>query len=570
MRALLQQLRASLRLHFRNPMALIYGYAFPTIFLIAFWVLYRYDRVPLVRHMGELLTVTVLGGACFGLPTTLVSERERGVWRRIRLAPVSMLSVVGSTVAARYVLLILAALLQIVLAMLIGMPFPRHPIQLGIAFTAVAFAFLGLGMVIATLADNVPAVQALGQCIFLPMLIIGGVAVPLASLPDWAQHLSAFFPGRYAVEALQTAVNGNGLAASRFSLLALVTIGAASAIAGTRLFRWDAQQRFVGRGGKGWIVAALVAWVAVGVAAEAKGRVASILPSESPTTLASTSTPTPSTSPAPTASVEPPAPPSSSSTAPVATPSTPQQPPAPTRALPPLPEAGSAVPSERASAPATRHTPAGERSSPPLPLGTTGAVPGPPPVANVSAVASPETPAPEKPSETSSAHAPASWQAVTMQDIEDDIVFNRLPPDNGVVTPIATSDQQPDQDVTADLDTLVAALPDWAPGKVADPVQRVRNLLYVPSVIDVFQLPSEPYVPLIVFDQIEQQIPKDDLIKILYWIAVHPDQGDGSAMQALRPLGIPNGPGDLAEVRGRAGVYAVKLLGRITGKRPGR
>jgi ABC-2 type transport system permease protein len=546
MRALLQQLRASLRLHFRNPMALIYGYAFPTIFLIAFWVLYRYDRVPLVRHMGELLTVTVLGGACFGLPTTLVSERERGVWRRIRLAPVSMLSVVGSTVAARYVLLILAALLQIVLAMLIGMPFPRHPIQLGIAFTAVAFAFLGLGMVIATLADNVPAVQALGQCIFLPMLIIGGVAVPLASLPDWAQHLSAFFPGRYAVEALQTAVNGNGLAASRFSLLALVTIGAASAIAGTRLFRWDAQQRFVGRGGKGWIVAALVAWVAVGVAAEAKGRIASILPTESAATSAS------------------------SSTAPVTMPPAPQQPPTSTRALPPLPEAGSAVPSERASAPATRHAPAGERSSPPLPLGTTGAVPGPPPVANVSAVASPETPAPEKPSETSSAHAPASWQAVTMQDIEDDIVFNRLPPDNGVVTPIATSDQQPDQDVTADLDTLVAALPDWAPGKVADPVQRVRNLLYVPSVIDVFQLPSEPYVPLIVFDQIEQQIPKDDLIKILYWIAVHPDQGDGSAMQALRPLGIPNGPGDLAEVRGRAGVYAVKLLGRITGKRPGR
>ena len=41
----------------------------------------------------------------------------------------------------------------------------------------------------------------MGQCIFLPMLIIGGVAVQLASLPAWAQHVSAFFPGRYAVEA---------------------------------------------------------------------------------------------------------------------------------------------------------------------------------------------------------------------------------------------------------------------------------------------------------------------------------------------------------------------------------
>src|SRR6185503_8773370 len=148
------------------------------------------------------------------LPTTLVSERERGVWKRIRLAPVSAVSVVSSTIAARYVLLIIGGLLQVGLAMAFGMPLPRHPIELWLAFTAVAVAFLGLGLVIATLADNVPAVQALGQCIFLPMLIIGGVAVPLASLPDWAQHVSAFFPGRYAVEAIQATVNGAGLDAT--------------------------------------------------------------------------------------------------------------------------------------------------------------------------------------------------------------------------------------------------------------------------------------------------------------------------------------------------------------------
>ena len=114
-----------------------------------------------------------------------------------------------------------AGLLQLALAMLIGMPLPRHPLDLFVAFTFVSFAFIGLGLVIAMMADNVPAVQALGQCIFLPMLIIGGVAVPLESLPDWAQHVSAFFPGRYAVEALQACVMGNGLGAARFSVLAL-------------------------------------------------------------------------------------------------------------------------------------------------------------------------------------------------------------------------------------------------------------------------------------------------------------------------------------------------------------
>src|ERR1700730_14264193 len=102
MHPLRHQIVISLRLHFRNPMALIYGYLFPTIFLVAFWVLYRYEPIPLVRHMGELLTVTILGGACFGLPTTMVSERERGVWRRFRLAPIATGTLIMSTVAARY------------------------------------------------------------------------------------------------------------------------------------------------------------------------------------------------------------------------------------------------------------------------------------------------------------------------------------------------------------------------------------------------------------------------------------------------------------------------------------
>jgi ABC-2 type transport system permease protein len=315
MKAMVSQLRISISLHLRNKMALLYGYLFPTIFLVAFWVLYRFEQVPLVRHMGELLTVTALGGACFGLPTTMVSERERGVWRRYRLAPVSTAALVGGTVAARYLLLIVAALLQLVLAMAVGMPFPRHPIDLFLAFTFVAFAFIGLGLVIAMMADTVPAVQALGQCLFLPMLIIGGVAVPLASLPDWAQRVSSFLPGRYSVEAIQASVTGGGLGTARFSVLALLAIGAAGYLAGIMMFRWDAQQRFAASSGKGWVAAALAAWLAVGLGAESGGRpvrntptAASVEPSPSGTTSPSGETARPSGSPAPPTEAPPPVP----------------------------------------------------------------------------------------------------------------------------------------------------------------------------------------------------------------------------------------------------------------------
>ena len=264
-----QHLALSLRLYFRNRMALIYGYLLPVMYFIAFWVLYRFDRLPVARHMGELLTVSILAGACFGLPTTMVSERERGVWRRYRLTPAPVGSLIASAAIARYLILITAGLLQIGLARAVGAPFPEHPLQLLLVYTLVSFAFIGVGLVIAMLADNVPAVQALGQCIFLPMLIIGGIAVQLSTLPAWAQHVSAFFPGRYAVEALQACYDWTaGLGAAGFNLLALLLIGAAGCLAGTKMFRWDAEQRFIAREGKGWLAVALAAWVAVGAADE--------------------------------------------------------------------------------------------------------------------------------------------------------------------------------------------------------------------------------------------------------------------------------------------------------------
>jgi hypothetical protein len=154
-----------------------------------------------------------------------------------------------------------------------------------------------------------------------------------------------------------------------------------------------------------------------------------------------------------------------------------------------------------------------------------------------------------------------------MADIDRDLIFSRLPPDSGVVTPIAPLAEDPDETTAAQLDKLRVALPSWNPGKVSDPVQRVRNFLYVAAVPDVFQMQElERFIPLVIYERIQEDIPKDDLVKILYWIATHPFDGDDKAVDELRPLGLFNGPADMEQTRGRLSVYAVKLLGRITGK----
>ena len=253
----------------------------PVLFLLAFGGIFRGDT-PLLQHeMGQLLTITILGGACFGLPTAVVAERERGLWRRYKLLPVSTGSLLAGALLARLVLLASAALLQVLLARLIyGTPFPIDPGQAVVAFLFTAFSFLGLGVLVAAVADDVPSVQALGQCLFLPMIMLGGVGVPLTTLPGWAQGIAGFMPGRYAVQVLQRCFSDpRGLAGVGFSLVALVVIGAAAGAAGMRLFRWDAG-RHLSRSAWGWVVVALLAWVAVGAGAAATGRLRPVGPGD--------------------------------------------------------------------------------------------------------------------------------------------------------------------------------------------------------------------------------------------------------------------------------------------------
>ena len=267
----------TIHLSFRNPQGIVYGYLVPIIFLLAFGGVFRSDNPPLLAQMGQIVTITILGGACFGLPTALVAEREQGVWRRYRLLPIATPWLVFSALLARMLMVASSVLVQIILAHAIfGTPFPSSPAAATLAFLIVTASFLGIGLLIAALADNVPAVQALGQCIFLPMIMIGGVGVPLAFLPLWAQRIAGFMPGRYAVEALQSCFNAlNGLQGRGFSLAALAVIGVAAGVSGTKLFRWEAGRR-VGRAGW-WVAAALASWGAVGGIAWESGRLKPVL-----------------------------------------------------------------------------------------------------------------------------------------------------------------------------------------------------------------------------------------------------------------------------------------------------
>jgi len=154
-----------------------------------------------------------------------------------------------------------------------------------------------------------------------------------------------------------------------------------------------------------------------------------------------------------------------------------------------------------------------------------------------------------------------TWRDVTQVDILMNLVFTALPPDHGVVTPIAEA-YQPSGEVGCVKDALAS----WSPGMVEDPLQRSYNLLYVAAVPDVLQMSIEAEVPLVVFERLISTVPRDTLIKVLYWVATHPSPADASALDALPDACLNvQPPADLDTVHERVGIYAAKLLGRLIG-----
>ena len=102
---------------------------------------------------------------------------------------------------------------------------------------------------------------------------------------------------------------------------------------------------------------------------------------------------------------------------------------------------------------------------------------------------------------------------------------------------------------------------------MSDPVQRVRNLLYVLAVPDLLQMDVERYLPAFIYARLQEHTERGDLIKILYWIALHPFDGDDRAVDDMASLGLPPTSAlSRDDIRARAAVYGVKLLGRMVGR----
>lgn len=188
-------------------------------------------------------TMAIYGSAVtsfVNMPEALAEDRDRGVLKRTRAAPLPLAAMLGGRVVAA-LLVSLLTLLAIALLAASMYPVPVPPAWpvavLVLAVSSVMFAILGLA--ITALVSSPQAVIGATLGTLLPLCFISGIFVVGVQLPPFLDAVSLFFPLRHAAEAMTGATAPVAGPFPTVHLLVMLAWAAAGlAVIATR-FRWE-------------------------------------------------------------------------------------------------------------------------------------------------------------------------------------------------------------------------------------------------------------------------------------------------------------------------------------------
>lgn len=189
-----------------------------------------------------LLSWSIATSAAIGSSAPLVSWRRRQVLRRIRLAPINPLSVLGARLGVTVTIAFVQALVFIGISLtpmfglrLVGQWWLAIPLlALG------ALAFFAIGMLAGAFAKTEEAAAAVANLLVLPMAFLSGTFFPIDAAPKWLQTVSNVLPLRHFNDGmLDVMVRGQGVEALVTPAIVLVGFSAVFGVAAMLLFRWE-------------------------------------------------------------------------------------------------------------------------------------------------------------------------------------------------------------------------------------------------------------------------------------------------------------------------------------------
>jgi ABC-2 type transport system permease protein len=192
-------------------------------------------------HSFAGMAIQFLLFAMANMGIEMLLERQRGLWKRLRSAPVSKLTLLAGKALSGTILS----------TMILFVSFGFAMIVFGVRIEGSVLGFLGIsiacammaatfGLLVAALGNSPATARGVTTLAVLMMVMLGGAWVPTFIFPAWLQTATTVVPVRWAVDGLDAMTwRGIGLGGAVMPVVVLIGFAALfAAIAATR-FRWE-------------------------------------------------------------------------------------------------------------------------------------------------------------------------------------------------------------------------------------------------------------------------------------------------------------------------------------------
>jgi len=192
-------------------------------------------------HSFGGMAVQFLLFAMANMGVEMLLERQKGLWKRLRSAPVSRFALLSGKILSGAIISLMVLLVCFAFSMIVF----KVKIQGSVVgFLAVSIA-CGLmastfGVLVAALGNTPATARGMTTLAVLMMVMLGGAWVPTFVFPAWLQQATLVVPVRWAVDGLDAMTwRGIGVGGAIGPTLVLLGFAAAFAALAMSRFKWE-------------------------------------------------------------------------------------------------------------------------------------------------------------------------------------------------------------------------------------------------------------------------------------------------------------------------------------------
>jgi ABC-2 type transport system permease protein len=179
--------------------------------------------------------------AAIDLGIGILLERQRGLWKRLRSAPLSRGVLLGSKAISGMLITLSTLLVSFAFAIIVFKVRISGSV-IGFVSIAAATALMAstFGLMIASIGKTPSATRGVSILGVLLMVMLGGAWIPSFMFPSWLQQATVVIPTKWAVDGLD-AMTWRGLGLNAAILPTAMLLGFALLFAGIAVwqFRWE-------------------------------------------------------------------------------------------------------------------------------------------------------------------------------------------------------------------------------------------------------------------------------------------------------------------------------------------